>query len=217
MFNPAVCLDHVFQRKCLDPERNRSRTNGGIQADERFMRHGTVKCRPRMATEMWFGLDAIGIGKRRPCFQMRKKAGSTSPLAATRAASNPAGTMRFRRLSRCEEFGLMVRSAPSERTYSCASGWAVPTTVAPATFASQTAREPTPPLAPNTNSFDHCSLSRARYRKGPSRRRRASHQQPTFRAGLEHAPPVPPERSHTPRESLHSGFRSCRSTHDHRL
>src|SRR5580698_4490527 len=70
VLNPAVCLDHVFQRKYLDPQRDRSRTNGSIQANERFMRHGAIKCRPGMATEMRFGLDAIGIGKRRPCFQM---------------------------------------------------------------------------------------------------------------------------------------------------
>ena len=65
-FDPAVRLDNVLKREYLGPERNRSPTNGGIQADERFMRHGAIKCRPGMATQLRFGLDAIGIGKRRP-------------------------------------------------------------------------------------------------------------------------------------------------------
>ena len=70
MFDGAMSLGHVFERKFLDPERDCPRTYGSIQTVDCLVRHLTVKSQGAMASEMWFGLDAVGIGKRHACFQV---------------------------------------------------------------------------------------------------------------------------------------------------
>ena len=70
LFDPAMCLDDVFEEKHLGPQWDRSWTNRDVQPFECLTGHFTIKGQIGMIIEVRCGFDAIRISKGRLCLQV---------------------------------------------------------------------------------------------------------------------------------------------------